>query len=61
MKTAKRFLSVLLSLCLVLSLIPGTAFAASGNLPFTDVNTTDWYHDAVQYVYGKGKIGRAHV
>lgn len=56
MKTAKRFLSVLLSLCLVLSLIPGTAFAASGNLPFTDVNTTDWYHDAVQYVYGKGMM-----
>ena len=56
MKTAKRCLSVLLSLCLALGLIPGTALAASDNLPFTDVNTTDWYHDAVQYVYDKGMM-----
>lgn len=56
MKQAKRILSLLLSLCLVLGLIPGTAFAAGGNLPFTDVNTTDWFYDAVQYAYEKGMM-----
>lgn len=56
MKQTKRILSLLLSLCLVLGLIPGTAFAAGGNLPFTDVNTTDWCYDAVQYVYEKGMM-----
>ncbi len=56
MKQAKRFLSVLLSLCLVLGMIPSTAFAVGGNLPFTDVDTTDWYYDAVQYVYEKGMM-----
>ena len=56
MKQAKRILSLLLSLCLVLGLFPSTAFAASGNLPFTDVNTSDWYYDAVQYAYEKGMM-----
>lgn len=56
MKQTKRIFSLLLSLCLVLGLIPGTAFAAGGNLPFTDVNTTDWCYDAVQYVYEKGMM-----
>lgn len=56
MKQAKRILSLLLSLCLVLGLIPGTAFAAGGNLPFTDVNATDWFYDAVQYAYEKGMM-----
>ena len=56
MKQAKRILSLLLSLCLVLGLIPGTAFAAGGNLPFTDVNTTDWFYEAVQYAYEKGMM-----
>lgn len=57
MKPAKRFFSLLLSLCLFLSLTPGTAFAAGGKLPFSDVNAKNWYHDAVQYVYGKGMMG----
>lgn len=54
MKRTKRILSLLLSLCLVLGLFPSTAFAASGNLPFTDVNTSDWYYNAVQYAYENG-------
>lgn len=54
MKQAKRILSLLLSLCLVLGLVPSTAFAASGNLPFTDVKTTDWFYEAVQYAYENG-------
>ena len=57
MKTAKHFLGVLLALCLVLGMIPSTAFAATGsNLPFTDVDTTDWYYNAVQYAYEKGMM-----
>lgn len=56
MKRAKRILSLLLSLCLVLGMIPGTAFAADGNLPFTDVDTTDWYYGAVQYAYENGMM-----
>lgn len=56
MKRTKRILGLLLSLCLVLGLFPSTAFAASGNLPFTDMNTSDWYYDAVQYVYEKGMM-----
>ena len=54
MNRAKRFLSVLLSLCLLLGLLPGTAFAASGDHPFTDVPDGVWYSDAVQYVYEHG-------
>lgn len=57
MKQTKRILSLLLSLCLVLGFIPSTAFAAGGNLPFTDVNTTDWFYDSVQYVYENGMMG----
>ena len=53
MKQAKRILSMLLSLCLVLGMIPGTVFAAASN-PFTDVDAAEWYADAVQYVYEKG-------
>lgn len=52
----RRFLSVLLALCLVLGMLPGTVFAAGGRLPFTDVKTADWYYDAVQYVYEKGMM-----
>ena len=52
----KRFLSILLALCMVLTLLPGTAFAASGHHPFTDVADTDWYNSAVQYVYEHGMM-----
>lgn len=51
MKRTKQFLSLLLVLCLVVGLIPSTAFATSGNHFFTDVATNAWYSDAVQYVY----------
>lgn len=54
MKIAKRFLSMLLSLCLVLGLFPSTAFAAGSDLPFTDVKTADWFYKAVQYAYENG-------
>lgn len=52
----KRFCSLLIGMCLVIGMLPGTAFAVSGNLPFTDVNTSDWFYDAVQYAYEKGMM-----
>ena len=56
MKSAKRFVSVLLMLCMLLGMLPGTALAANTvcELPFTDIDTDDWFYDAVEYVYGKG-------
>lgn len=52
----KRLLSALLALCMVLALLPGTAFATSGHHPFTDVSDTAWYSSAVQYVYEHGMM-----
>ena len=48
MKRAKRFLSILLTLCMVLGMFPGTVFAANSSMPFTDVKEADWLYDAVQ-------------
>ena len=46
----KRLLSLALALCLVCSLLPGTALAA-GEKPFTDVPASHWAHDDITYVY----------
>lgn len=46
----KRLLSLALALCLVCSLLPGTALAAGEN-PFTDVSSSHWAHDDITYVY----------
>lgn len=54
MSKARRFLSTLLVLCFVLGMVPGTAFAAGSDLPFTDVKATDWFYEAVQYAYENG-------
>ncbi|NLX64887.1 MAG: hypothetical protein GX022_08985 [Clostridiaceae bacterium] len=54
MKRAKRFFSILLTLCIVLGMIPGTVSAANSNLPFTDVKETDWFYDAVKFNYENG-------
>ena len=51
MKKAKRFLSVLLTLCMVLGLLPTSVFASNQNMPFSDVDASDWFYDSVQYVY----------
>ena len=56
MKAAKRFLNMLLTLCMLLSLLPSTVFAANSNVPFTDVKETDWFYDAVGYVYENGMM-----
>lgn len=46
----KRLLSLALALCLVCSLLPGTALAAGEN-PFTDVPASHWAYDDITYVY----------
>lgn len=46
----KRLLSLALALCLVCSLLPGTALVAGEN-PFTDVPASHWAHDDITYVY----------
>ena len=56
MKAAKRFLNMLLTLCMLLSLLPSTVFAANSNVPFTDVKETDWFYDAVGYAYENGMM-----
>lgn len=56
MRAAKRFLSMLLTLCMLLSLLPSTVFAANSNVPFTDVKETDWFYDSVDYVYETGMM-----
>ena len=52
MKATKKAISLLLVLVMVVSMIP--AAAATGTLPFTDVNRPDWFYDAVRYVYEEG-------
>lgn len=47
----KRLLSLALALCLVCSLLPGTALAAAGPNPFWDIPASHWAHDEVTYVY----------
>lgn len=52
----KRLISLLLVLCMLLSLLPMTALAEQldqGN-PFQDVKIGSWYHDTVMYVYVNG-------
>ncbi|MDD4496433.1 MAG: S-layer homology domain-containing protein, partial [Eubacteriales bacterium] len=54
----KRVTSLLLVFCIMLSIVPTQikevdAYAATSDVgsenPFTDVNATDWFYQAVQY------------
>lgn len=57
MKVAKQFLSLLLTLGMLLSLFPSVVVAAnSSGVPFVDVNETDWFYEAVEYVYQNGMM-----
>ncbi|MBQ1264807.1 MAG: S-layer homology domain-containing protein, partial [Oscillospiraceae bacterium] len=59
----KRLISLLLVCCMLVTMLPVTALAeaaprtltkgieAAPTNPFHDVKTSDWYHDAVLYVY----------
>ena len=50
MKRLKKIVSIILVLCIFLSM-QLTAFAAH---PFVDVSRSDWYGEAVDYVYNNG-------
>lgn len=50
----KQILAGLLALVLVLTLLPTAAFAAGGDLPFTDVTPSDSFYSSIRYVYEKG-------
>ena len=52
MKTMKKLLSLVLALCLVLSM--AATVSAAEELPFTDVSEADWSYEAIQYVYANG-------
>ena len=47
----KKIVSLLLACSVLLGLFQGTALAAESASPFKDVNASDWFYDAVQYVY----------
>ncbi len=61
MNWKKRVTSFVLVVCMLIGSIPTMAFATeqqstekshnSASVPFADVNTNDWYAEAVQYVY----------
>lgn len=51
----KKMLSLILCLCMMMFLFQVSVLATDGN-PFTDVKTSDWYYDEVQYVYENGLI-----
>ncbi|EJW99065.1 S-layer domain-containing protein, partial [gut metagenome] len=50
----QRFLSALLVFCMLFSLLPGKAMAASGAEDFTDVARDSWCYDYVDYVTSHG-------
>lgn len=56
MKKVRKFVSIIVTLCFLLTLVPAGAFAAPKDteVPFDDVQTTDWFYDTVQYVYDEG-------
>lgn len=49
----RRILSTVLALCILLSLLSGSALAA-GEHPFTDVPQSHWANEVVEYVYETG-------
>ena len=61
----KRLISLLLALCMVISLVPTSVFAVTGMQdpyvelanPFRDVRETDWFYDSVQYARVNGLFG----
>lgn len=55
MKRVKRLLCMLLTVCMAFGLLPTTVFSA-GDMPFTDVKTTDWFYNSIQYVYENGMM-----
>lgn len=51
---AKRFLSAILALVMLLGMCVTGITAADAKLPFTDVPENEWFYGAVEYVYANG-------
>lgn len=54
MKKAKKLLAVLLSVLMLTAILPFSALAAPGALPFRDVPEDAWYYSAVRRAYALG-------
>lgn len=50
-RVSKRFISIALIICMLLSVLTVTAFA---EMNFVDVRPSDWFYENVQYVYDRG-------
>lgn len=50
----KKVIATLLCAVLLIGVLPLSAFAAGS--PFTDVRTSDWFYDGVQYAYERGMM-----
>ena len=54
MSRSKKIIALFLSIVMVLGLLPASAFAANDTSAFSDVKTSAWYHEDVQYVSENG-------
>lgn len=56
MKKIRSFISIVLVLSLLIGLVPFGALAAaeSRRVPFSDVKSTDWFYEPVEYAYENG-------
>lgn len=56
MKKVRKFVSIIVTLCFLLTLVPAGAFAApaESTAPFDDVQSSDWFYEPVQYIYDEG-------
>ena len=53
MKTRKRIICLLITLSVLLGLLGGVVSAAN-RVQFSDVRSTDWFYESVQYVCAHG-------
>lgn len=53
MKRKMRLVSLILTVCILIGVVPAPVYAAGlgQDLPFSDVKSDDWFYDAVQFVY----------
>lgn len=56
MTIRKRILSLLLSIAMLVGLLPVQVLATDVSTNFSDVRTSAWFYDAVQYAYDNGMM-----